>query len=110
MEKIKLVFDKLDKFITNVGKKGAKNFTPKYLQGRLAGLNDIWNQIIDIHSHLLVACTAGKKGELQYFEDNLFATYEKKYEDIESTLLDNLDMLNESIAPPNDRRQAMRHR
>ena len=100
-ERIKLVFDKLDKFITNVGKKGVNNYTPKYLQGRLTVLNEIWNEIIEIHAYLVVAASTGKKGEMPYFKDKLFAAYEKKYEEIGITLSDHLDTLNESIAPPN---------
>ena len=101
IEKIKLVFVKLDKFIINVGKKGEANFTPKYLQGRLNVLNGIWNTIIDIHSQILVAASAAQKKELAYFKDNMFTAYEGKYEKIEEKLSDKLDFLNDTLAPPN---------
>ena len=101
IERIKLVFHKIDQLISNVGKKRVKTYTPKYLEGRVTTLKECWDQVEAYHAQILVAVPEERRMEFSYFKKEMIETYEKKYDMHEIEWSGKIEELNASLSTAN---------
>lgn len=80
------------KFEENFKKCSRANRTKGYLNGRLTGLDELWQNVCEVNDRMEVL-KDGANANISYFEDDQFGTLEAKYYQLKGEIKDQLEAL-----------------